>query len=530
MGVAIYARVSSRQQREEQTIEQQLTRLQAAMQEQGRSLAPEHIFRDDGYSGATLRRPGLEALRQAVSGGDIAHVLITAPDRLARNYVHQVLLLEELRERGCQVTFLERPMSQDPHDHLLLQIRGAVAEYERTLISERLRRGREAKLRAGLLVPWSQPPYGYQSDPERRRDPAGVRSEPQAAAVVREIFAWYLEERATLYSVASRLGQAGIRSPSGQAHWSSAMVRRILKNPVYIGEPPPLPAPHTAADTEPLPLRLPPLVGREEFALAAEKLIRNRREASRHNTRHAYLLRGRVECGQCHLHATGLSKRGYRYYRCNGRASHTRRMTGTICPGRVMPAEQLDTLVWEDLVAVVSDPEQVRQAAERAQHGAWLPQDLQARQQALSQARRGMERQAERLLDAYLQGVLELGEFDRKRREGQDRLRALDTQQRQLQTAAQRHQELADVVRSLDGFCHTIRAGLATADFAERRALVELLIERVVVTDEHVAIHYIMPLAPSETSDGEGQLHKGHLRSRVAPQCDSALDIQHGGW
>src|SRR6185503_9852180 len=105
-------------------------------------------------------------------------ILITAPDRLARKYVHQVLLLEELQQQGCRVEFLERPMSQDPHDQLLLQIRGAGAEYERALITERMRRGRLAKLRAGQLLPWTLPPYGYRTDPERPRDPAGCAMTP----------------------------------------------------------------------------------------------------------------------------------------------------------------------------------------------------------------------------------------------------------------------------------------------------------------------------------------------------------------
>jgi hypothetical protein len=98
--------------------------------------------------------------------------------------VHQVLLVEELQKHGAEVVFLDRPMSRDPHDQLLLQIRGAVAEYERTLISERMRRGRLRKLRAGTLLPWTRPPYGYRLDPERPRDPAGVRVDEAEAAVV----------------------------------------------------------------------------------------------------------------------------------------------------------------------------------------------------------------------------------------------------------------------------------------------------------------------------------------------------------
>jgi site-specific DNA recombinase len=72
-------------------------------------------------------------------------------------------------------------MSDDPHDHLLLQIRGAVAEYERTLIAKRMRRGRLAKLRAGLLLPWTRAPYGYRMSPDRPRDPRGVTTDPAEA-------------------------------------------------------------------------------------------------------------------------------------------------------------------------------------------------------------------------------------------------------------------------------------------------------------------------------------------------------------
>jgi site-specific DNA recombinase len=160
MRAAIYARVSTLRQAQAQTIDQQLSRLQTHVQQQGWSLDAAHIFRDDGYSGATLNRPGLDDLRDRASMADFDVVVITAPDRLARRYIHQVLLIEELQQRGCTVVFVERPMSTDPNDQLLLQIRGAVAEYERTLITERMRRGKVAKLRSGQLLPWTRRPFG----------------------------------------------------------------------------------------------------------------------------------------------------------------------------------------------------------------------------------------------------------------------------------------------------------------------------------------------------------------------------------
>jgi len=188
MRAAVYGRVSTTRQAQAQTIEQQLDRLRAAVAGHGWELHEQHVYRDDGYSGASLGRPGLDRLRDHAALAELDLVLVTAPDRLARNYVHQVLLIDELAGHGCQVEFLDRPMSQDPHDQLLLQIRGAVAEYERTLIAERMRRGRQAKLRAGTLLPWTTPPFGYRLDPERPRQASAVRVEPGEAVLVAQLF------------------------------------------------------------------------------------------------------------------------------------------------------------------------------------------------------------------------------------------------------------------------------------------------------------------------------------------------------
>jgi DNA invertase Pin-like site-specific DNA recombinase len=165
MRAAAYVRVSTSRQVKLQTIEQQLERVQKRAQEKGGDLPQENIFRDDGYSGTTLKRPALDALRDKARLRELEVVVVLSPDRLARNYVHQMVLIEEFEKGGCRVEFVERPMSSEPDDQLLLQIRGAVAEYERTLLSERMRRGRLAKYKAGLLLPWTHVPYGLRVDP-----------------------------------------------------------------------------------------------------------------------------------------------------------------------------------------------------------------------------------------------------------------------------------------------------------------------------------------------------------------------------
>src|SRR5260370_3012210 len=184
MRVGLYARVSTTRQAEAETIKQQLDLLGAAVAGRGWVLDEQHVYRDDGYSGARLGRPGLDRLRDHAALADLDVVLVTAPDRLARNYVHQVLLLEELAGRGCQVEFLDRPMSSDPHDQLLLQIRGAGAEYERTLIAERMRRGPAVTPTDGPLLPLtptpSTPPPPTAPQPLRPRAPPSTPRPPPA--------------------------------------------------------------------------------------------------------------------------------------------------------------------------------------------------------------------------------------------------------------------------------------------------------------------------------------------------------------
>ena len=148
MRAAIYARVSTGRQERDQTIDGQLTALRQWATDRGHELRPEHVFTDEGYSGARLDRPGLDRLRDAAREGELDVLAVHSPDRLARKYTYQVLLLEEFRKAGCEVAFVQRPVTDDPHDQLLLQIQGAVAEYERAVLGERFRRGKLQKARA----------------------------------------------------------------------------------------------------------------------------------------------------------------------------------------------------------------------------------------------------------------------------------------------------------------------------------------------------------------------------------------------
>ncbi len=546
MRIAVYVRVSTQRQVLAQTSEQQLERLRARIQEAGWTLPDENLFRDDGYSGATLNRPGLDRLRDKARARELDRVLITAPDRLARNYVHQMVLLEELEATGCTVEFLDRPMSQDPHDQLLLQIRGAVAEYERTLIAERMRRGRQRKLQAGAMLPWTHVPYAYRVDPERPRDPAGVQREETEAALVQEMFAWYLDKQASLAGLTRHLQSLGLPSPRGLHRWNQATVRGILTNAAYTGQvymgrtqlhaprqrrsaTHPIGRPaygRTATPREAwIPIAtIPAVVSQEIFDQVQAKLRHNQQFARRNNTAYQYLLRALVSCGVCNLGCTGRGKAQYLYYVCRGKAPASQSCRDERCSARLIPARALDELVWQDLCEVLAHPELITQALERAHGGHWLPQELQARREQLHKGRVNLEHQLDRLSEAYLHSIIPLAEFERRRRDLDQKGQALETQEKQLEAHVNRQAELAGLAVSVEAFCQRVQTSLTNATFEQRRQLVVLLIDRVIVTNDQVEIRYVIPTSPESE-----QTHFCHLRKDYfeLPTQDEPLDDLH---
>ena len=560
--VALYVRVSTERQQQAQTIEQQVARLRAYVTSQGGwSVEEGHIFRDDGYSGAKLSRPGLDALRDQATRAAFDRVLITAPDRLARNYVHQMVILEELDRLGCPVQFIDRPMSDDPHDQLVLQIRGAVAEYERTLIAERMRRGRLAKLQGGRMLPWSRPPYGYRGDPERPRDPALVQIDLAQAAIVEEIFGAYADGGVSLYCLAQRLTDRKVPSPTGRSHWTATGIRCVLTNSAYIGQAAwgksrSVPAvtrqsalkpvgsgassrPRDAAEWITIPV--PPIVSEDQFTRVRQRLATNR-QGARRNMKHEYLLRGLVSCGQCRLHCTGrerpATEKSYRYYVCMGKQAPAVSRREERCPARFIPADQLDALVWADLRDVLQRPELITHELERAQNGAWLPDELRRRQATLGKVRDSLERQRQRLLDAYLAEAINLVVFEHKDAELRQRQEDVTAQAREIAANGQRLGEIQALAQSIGDICARLRVGLEETTFDRRRQLIELLIDRVIVIDGAVEIRYVIPTTEASTHtrfchlrtdyfhpDAQAVPAQAHLGRREVGQHDPGIRL-----
>ena len=173
--------------------------------------------------------------------------------------------------------------------------------------------------------------------------------------------------------------------------------------------------------------QVPAIISREQFDAVQAKLAHNQQFARRNNSSHEYLLRALVSCGRCQLACTGRSdaRHGYAYYTCRGKSHAVVSCRDEKCPARFIPAAQLDELVWQDLCQVLSHPDLITTASERAQAGAWLPQEWQARRENLRKARLSVEHQLERLTEAYLAAILPLDEYKRRRADLEQDLQGL---------------------------------------------------------------------------------------------------------
>ncbi|WP_406701222.1 recombinase family protein [Singulisphaera sp. Ch08] len=284
---------------------------------------------DEGYSGSRLDRPALDRLRDAAREGEFDVVAVFSPDRLARRYAYQILLLEEFRRAACEVEFVHRPISDDPHDQLLLQIQGAIAEYERAVLAERFRRGKIQKAKDGHWIA-GKAPYGYRYVPARDGVPAHLEVEEAEADVVRILYRWLIDERMTVRQILKRLAEGPWRPRCGRRLWSPSVVHRVLSDPVYIGEgylnrhvyvvPRKPRSKGTRAGTatcrrprpreEWIPIRAPALIDTSTHQDAKEQLARNSSLSFRNNTRNSYLLRCLLTCRTCGLAMFGITTYG----------------------------------------------------------------------------------------------------------------------------------------------------------------------------------------------------------------------------
>jgi site-specific DNA recombinase len=524
---ALYARVSSDHQADQGTIASQVDALRHRAALDGLRLDDELCFLDDGYSGSTLLRPGLERLRDQAAAGAIDRLYVLAPDRLARHFAYQFLLVQEFQAAGVELLFLNRELGRSPEDDLLLQVQGIIAEYERATIVERCRRGKQHAARQGQVSVLASAPYGYRY--VSKAEGGGVARYDivlEEARGVRQIFLWVARERLSLREVCRRLQQQGVPTRTGNRRWHERTIGYILKNPAYRGQAgygksrvvprrpqlrprrgkPPVPRRAysvTSEGVQVLPIAVPPLVSEELFAEVAEQLAENRRRVRARRGQARHLLQGLLVCRQCGYALSGIRRRhttaagqeqSYGYYRCGGQ--QRRSDDGTkVCRESAVSSDQLEEAVWEDVCGLLREPARVQQEYERRLEGE--PTEGE-RGEAESFARRAanVKRTISRLIDSYSEGLLEKEEFEPRLRAARERLARLEGEAKSQADEAGRRAELRLVLGKFQEFAEQIQSGLHEADWATRREILRALVKQIEVGDEDIHIVYRIPPVP----------------------------------
>jgi len=525
---AIYARVSSQQQREENTIASQTASLIEFAQSHDLEVPKEWVVEDEGYSGATLERPGLEHVRDLAAEGQIQVVLAYSPDRLSRKYAYQILLIEEFARHGVETLFVKSPQGDSAEDQLLVQFQGMIAEYERAQILERSRRGKRHRAHSGEVSVLSNAPYGYHYVRKTDETPAAFLVDEAEARVVRRVYEMYTVEGFTIAEIARWLNTAGV--PTRKAsRWERSVVWAMLRNPAYGGmacfgktrvsmrtrvmrpqrrrgvTTPCTTAGHERPREEWIEIPVPSLVTEESFARAQELLYQNKLR-SRRRTIAPSVVQGLVSCAKCGYAlsrtSTQTSARKIHYYKCIGSDSW-RKLGGPVCDnGQFIRQELLDQIVWAEVIRLLEEPALIQQELDRRLVAARTSDPTRKREQSLQRELTHVGKGIERLLNAYQEGLLSIEQLrDRMPmlRQREQRLRA------ELQAIADQINDRAAFLRlaeTLTAFLTRLRSAAQTLSVIERQKIVRLLIKDILVGEDTITIRHSIPIPSGGPKNG----------------------------
>lgn len=473
--IGLYARVSTAQQAQQGTIESQVAALVAYAATQGLALSPEQYYLDDGYSGARLDRPGLERLRDAAWRGELDQVLILSPDRLARHYAYQYVVIEELERAGCRVVFTSGPFSHTPEERLVREVHGLFAEFERAAFVERGRRGKLHAARRGQFFTGAGP-YGYTYLPVRDGQPGRCVINEGEATIVRQMFTWLVEEQLSTYAVARRLTSQHVPTRQGSPTWTAASVHKILNSRLYTGEHyynrsmnQPENGSHRRPTKDPRRCLRPAdewiavpweaIISPDLFALGQRQLQLNR-ERSPRKTRLPYLLAGLLYCGYCGRRLGGHAGAASGRYECTRQRAEE--LPARRCRLRSICQPDIEPLVWQHIADLLQQPDVIIGYV-RAQQAADGPEltDVQRECQRLARQQVTLAREEQRLIDAYQVGVVELDELKDRRQRLRQASAQIQQRLRQVETQLLQADQASRMQETITAFCDRISTQLA---------------------------------------------------------------------
>ncbi len=527
---AIYARVSSQKQKEDETIESQELVLREFGLKEGYQIPETWLFLDNGISGQSLQRPALDDLRDLIRTESVDAILIYAPDRLARNYPHQLILLDEFRRCGVKVLFIRNvPQGDTPEAIMFTHFQGIFAEYERALILDRSRRGTIHKAKSGDPAILPKLPYGYQRIKNERQ--TVIEIVETDANVVRKIFYLYVHERLSLNGICRRLSEVQIKSPKGNSYWFPATILGILKNKAYIGTAaygksekyegidkirhykglrrlkPKNPRKKTNEDSW-YEINIPIIISESDFETAQEYINKNKELALR-NTKEPSLLQGLITCGECGCQFykrmrryKGISKN---YYHCR---SHSDNKIPK-CSNGYIQQDELDDLVYNEIIQMLQNPFMLQEEFKRREKESGNIEEIERQEISMRKELEKLIKERERLLDAYQSGLLDLTSLSQRAQGLEKRRGELENEKKERLNLKLMKEIGSGWEHAFESILERVKKSAPDLPFNEKQKLVRLIVEKIIITKGEVKImHCISPKMLYEncqlSSDGAG--------------------------
>lgn len=536
--VAYYARVSSERQAQDNTIASQIAALEERINKDGYQLLNQFKFIDNGYSGSNIIRPALEQLRDKMAAGEIDKVYIHSPDRLSRKYAYQMILIEEFERAGVEIIFLNYQTDNNPESHLLLQMQGMIAEYERAKIIERYRRGKLHAAKKGSVNVLGTAPYGYNYiDKYTGCGNASLEINEKEAEVVGKIFHWIGRDRLSIGAVCRQLNHLYPMTRKGKIYWDRSVIWAILKNPAYKGQaafgktktgnrlPRIRPQKHSCEQPKRnysiytvekenwFYISVPPIVDEILFDSAQMQLEENKKLARARRRGAAYLLQGLLVCKCCKYAFYGKpvrNKRGeridnYAYYRCIGTDGY-RFGNNRICVNKQIRTDTLETAVWEEVKYLLKNPNRILEEYHR-RIAELNKSPFDGTYNSMEKQKAKLQRGISRLIDSYVQEQISKEEFEPRIKTMKYDLKIIEEQQNKIVDQNKLKKELQLIVSNLENFTLCIESKLEKADWHTKRSLIRTLIKRIEINQEEVNVIFrINELPQPEESDPQQNL------------------------
>ena len=549
---ALYARVSTELQKDEQTVQNQLSEIKPKIESDGNTLLESCIYVDEGWSGAILERPSLDLMRADALEKKFDILYVYDKGRLARIFFHQEIVIDELRQLGIEFHSLHDINGVSPEEKLMGGVMGMFHEYERMKISERFRIGKLNKVRSGKLLGY-QAAYGYDYIPIKGKGHDKINGKfvinEEEAKVVRMIFEWIGIECVSIKEVIRRLYDMGI-PPKKQKRdtWSNGPIHRMLKNETYIGK-------HFYYKSESVISKYPmaktqkkyqhrhslkgsrktrpreewleveaPRIISDELYQKVQSQIKSNGKLSQRFKKNPYLFGGLIKC-TCGTSRTGEGQNGHFYYRCTDRLLKFPKPRTCFEAG--VNVQVLDAVGWSKLCELMTDPTLLQKQLDRYAEEKKLLAGQSPKKDELLMQKKALEQEERRYVKAWGLGTM-----------------SEDVYTDQMNSVARRRKELLDLINKpeanklaqlreidLESSVEPFKKYLENLGYDEKLFTVRKIVDKVIATKEKVRICGKIPAYATSLTVKKVGLDVEHSDTRDTTQHNSdrevGLDAKH---